>query len=204
MQRQKKSSKLSTKDLVKSRTLFLWTLLIVPALVLVVYITGVKDHRPFYVNAIISGSILSALFLVFITFGLYKGWQLKDDFDSISVRINKWRKPKSSEADVTDVPVDVLDEGGIGGVLISILMWILIGMFGAIVIWLIGAIVWIPVVIATGMLYWVVYNCYSMIFQKSAQCKGNLMESLRIAILYTGYYTIWASLILFGIDYLRG
>ena len=194
---------MSTGNLIKSRTLFLWTLAIVPVLILIVYATGVKDHRPFYVNAIISGSILSVLFLIFIVVGIYNGWQLKDDFESISERINRWRKPKSAALDFTDLPSDLSGEGGLVGLIILILLWIVMGLFGALIIWMIGAVIWVPIVIATALLYWVVYNCYSMIFRKSKHCKGNLAESIRIAILYTGLYAIWTALIVFGIDYLR-
>ena len=85
------------------------------------------------------------------------------------------RQPKSKGLDIGDASVDISD--GIGGVIISILLWIFIGLFGAIIIWMIGLVFWIPIAIAIGLLYWVVYNCYSMIFRKSPECKGNLIDS---------------------------
>ena len=178
--------------------------MIVPVLVLAVYLTGIKNHRPFYVNVIISGSILSVMFLIFITTGLYNGWQLKDDFGSIIQRIEKWRRPRSPRVDISDVTPNPLDiDEGLTGMITSVLSWIVIGVFGALLFWIIGAIVWVPVVIATGLLYWIVYNCFRMIFQKSSQCKGNMALSIRTSVLYTGFYILWATLILLGVDFLR-
>ncbi len=78
-------------NLINSKTVFFSTLIVVPTLTLIVYLTGINQHRTLYLNSII-------LFL-FIFIGLYNGWKLKDNLGNIIDNFNKLKKPKVEALD---------------------------------------------------------------------------------------------------------
>ena len=80
--------KLSRPNLINSKTVFIWTLIVLPTLSLLIYLTGIRNHRTLYFNSLISTTILSVVFFSFITIGLYNGWKLRDSYGNFLDKFN--------------------------------------------------------------------------------------------------------------------
>jgi hypothetical protein len=83
----------------------------VPTLTLIIYLTGINEHRTLYLNSLPSTTIISFVFLTFITTGLYNGWKLKDGLGNFSDKFHLWKKPSSSTMNVAQFEPMVFDEG---------------------------------------------------------------------------------------------
>ena len=57
-------------NLINSKSVFFSTLIVVPTLTLIVYLTGINQHRTLYLNSILSTTILSIVLFLFIFIGL--------------------------------------------------------------------------------------------------------------------------------------
>ncbi len=169
-------------------------------LTLIVYLSGLQSHRSLYLNSLISTTILSLTFFIFITIGLYNGWKLKDSYGNFLDKFPRWEKPDSSTLDVSGLEIDHLDPLGCIG---SLLLWLALGVFGSIIFWAIGAVVWAIILVIAGMLYWILFRTYRLIFLNSPGCKNNLTKSTGIALIYTTLYNCWIYAIIFGAHYLR-
>jgi magnesium-transporting ATPase (P-type) len=64
--------------LVNSQTVFFSTIIVAAMIMLLVYLTGLGNHRSLYRNSLITTTILLIVFFCFIAIGLYRGWKLKD------------------------------------------------------------------------------------------------------------------------------
>jgi hypothetical protein len=71
------------RKLVTSRTVFAITLLVIPLTLLSIWLWGLGQHRTIFENSVLSTTILSSAFLLFLTIGLYNGVKLKDDLGKI-------------------------------------------------------------------------------------------------------------------------
>jgi hypothetical protein len=196
-------NRLKRPNLINSRTVFIATIIVIPALALIVYLQGINNHRSLYVNAIISTTILSIVFLIFITIGLYNGWKLRDEMGNFLKKFDLWKKPSTSAMDTTSFDINHTNEYGAEGWLISLLIWIVVGLFGSLVLWLIGAIVWLTILVAGAILYWMVFRALRLIFRNSPKCKGHLVKSFRIAFVFTFLYSCWIYAIILGTHYLN-
>ncbi len=81
-------------NLINSKTVFFSTLIVVPTLLLIVYLTGINQHRSLYLNSVLSTSILSIVFFLSIFIGLYRGWKLKDNLGNVLNNFERLRKPE--------------------------------------------------------------------------------------------------------------
>ena len=190
-------------NLINSKTVFVSTLIVVPTLTLIIYLTGVNVHRTLYLNSLLSTTIISIVFLAFITTGLYNGWKLKDGIGNFLDKFYLWKKPSSTTMDVSNFEPFVFDEGGIEGCLVSIVIWIVLGLFGSFIFWLLGAFIWAPILVVAGLLYWIIFRAFRLIFRNSAKCKGNFIKSFGIALLFTFLYNCWIYAIIFGTHFLN-
>jgi hypothetical protein len=186
-----------------SRTVFLTTLIVASTLALLIYLTGLNSHRPLYLNALLSTTILSVLFLAFITTVLYRGWQLRDNYGRFRDHFHLWRKPATAGMDVSLADADTIDADSCGGTIAGLLLWVVIGLTGSLLFWAIGAVVWAAILLAAGLLYWIIFRAYRLIFRHSATCKGRLRKSAGIALLYTILYNCWIYAIIIGAHYLK-
>ncbi|MEO7310101.1 MAG: hypothetical protein ABIX01_06870 [Chitinophagaceae bacterium] len=59
----------SRSNLINATPVFIATIIIVPVLSLIIYLLGFHQHRTLYLNSLISTTILSTVFLSFITAG---------------------------------------------------------------------------------------------------------------------------------------
>lgn len=196
---------MSRINLINSKTVFFSTLIVVPTLTLIVYLTGIGQHRTLYLNSILSTSILSVVFFLFIFIGLFNGWKLKDNLGNIVDNFDKLEKPKVEGLDGFS-SVDIVgnigdDETGIG-CLFSIISWLIIGLFGAIILWFFGAVFWAIILTIAALLYWIIFRAFRLIFRNANACKGNILKSIGISILFTFLYNCWIYAIIFGAHFL--
>lgn len=186
-------------NLINSKTVFISSAVVIPAVILVVYITGISNHRSLFLNSITSVSILTGIFLVFITTGLYRGWKLKDTLGNIWKQVYKIKFPEG-------IPnlegAEFIEAGeGIEGCLLSIVLWIVIGVLGAVIFWLVGAFSWGTVLGLAAMAYWVFFRALRLIFRNSRYCKGDIGKSLQIAFGYTLLYFGWLYVVIMAGHY---
>ena len=185
-------------NLVNAKTVFFATLIVLPTLVLIIYLTGIHEHRTLYLNSLLSTTIVSLVFLGFITTGLYNGWKLKDGLGNLLHKFHLWKKPPSTTMDVSDMDVQVFNEGGLEGMVVALLIWIFVGLFGSFIFWWLGAFVWITILVVAGILYWIIFRAFRLIFRNSPKCKGKMHKSAATAILYTFLYNCWIYAIIFS------
>jgi hypothetical protein len=187
-------------NLISSRLVFFATIIIVPTILLIVYFTGLEDHRSLYQNSLITTTILSVTLFGFTFCGLYLGWKLKETMGNFKNFIPKAPSRIGSNTD----GMDALELGeGVEGCLISLLLWIVIGLFGSLILWAIGVFFWGVILLIAALLYWVIFRAFRLIFRNSIRCKGKLLESMRMSILYTILYVSWIYLIIIGGHYLK-
>jgi hypothetical protein len=166
--------------LINSETVFYFTLIVAGSIMLIVYITGLVDHRSLYLNSLITTTILSFIFFCFITTGLYKGWKLKDTLGKLTNYFSKLKKPKNPDTGSADFDIGDIGDG-IEGCIFAIILWIIVGIFGTIILWAIGAFFWGMILVLAGILYWVIFRAYRLILKNGAACKNN-------AIIFISHY----------------
>ena len=130
-------------------------------------------------------------------YGLYKGVGLVDDFPKIENY--KAKTPMFESGNIPTAPsMDVGD--GIGGLLLSILLWIGVTILITILLVLFEAVLWLSIFIILAMLYWVFFRALKLVFSKSADTKGDLGISALYAIGYTSIYVGWIFALVYVVD----
>ncbi|WP_438422812.1 hypothetical protein [Aquimarina macrocephali] len=181
----------------KGKSVFIVSLLVIGTTILTVYLTGINYNRNLTSNLYLSLGIIASILFLFMTYGLYKGIGLIDNFP-------KFKNFKSGDyiADSGTVPdfdlpdIDVGDE--IGGLILSILLWIGMTILFVFLLIVLEAIFWFSIFIILVMLYWVFFRALKFVFSKSINTKENIGISVVYALTYTTLYTGW----IFGIVYL--
>ncbi len=130
-----------------------------------------------------------------MTFGLYKRIGLMDDFPKF--REFNTGEFISNSGVSPDLPSIEVGEG-IGGLLISILLWIAMSIIMFALLILLETVFWVSIFIILAMLYWVFFRALKFVFSKSKDTKGNIGISALYSLVYTVLYTGW----IFGIVYL--
>jgi hypothetical protein len=179
-----------TYTLVETKDLFVISLIVVALMILAVYIWGLGQHHTFFEISIISTTIISIAFFLFITIGLYNGIKLKDNVGKITDRFKG--------IDAVDVPAELpsvdppMDVGeGIAGIIAGILLWIVVAIVLAVSLWVFSNVVVIVVMTFVAMVYWIFFRALRLVFKNSNKSKGDLMESMRWGLTYTVLYNFW-------------
>lgn len=178
----------------KGKSVFIVSLVVIVVTVLTVYLTGENYNRTLTSNFYLSLSIIGAALLLFMTYGLYRGVGLADNFP----KFKKFKKGDffSHSGTIPDLPhIEVGD--GIGGVLVSFVIWLLMGILFFVMLILLEAVFWISLFIILAMLYWVFFRALKFVFSKSIHTKGDLLLSAGYALVYSILYIGW----MFGIVY---
>ncbi|WP_313001505.1 hypothetical protein [Chryseobacterium gleum] len=195
--------KLPRKSFIETKYLFFSTLAIIAIVIVSVWLAGKANHRSLFQNSILSTSILAGGFFLFITLGLYSGLKLKDNVGNI---LNKERlqryTDKTPQFEVFDI--DLPDAGdGIGGAILSILLWIIFSILLIFLSYFLGLFFWTAILLLIAILYWVFFRALRLVFRNSGKCKGNLLKSLRFGLFYSFLYIAWMYGIIFLIKYLN-
>ena len=178
----------------KGKSVFIVSLFVIGITVLTVYLTGENYNRSITSNLYLSLSIIGIVLFMFMTFGLYKGIGLNDNFPKF--REFKTGELISNSGTTPDLPsLDVGD--GISGMIISILLWIGMTIVVFILLILLEAFFWISIFIILTTLYWVFFRALKLVFSKSIDTKGSISVSIIYSLSYTILYLGW----IFGIVY---
>ena len=183
------------KTYLKGKSVFIVSLLVIGITILTVYLTGENYNRTVTTNLYLSLSIIGTVLFLFMTYGLYYGIGLKDNFP-------KFREFKTGEfiansGTAPDLPsLEVGD--GIGGLIMSILLWIGMTILIFVLLILLEAFFWVSIFIILAMLYWVFFRALRLVFSKSPKTKDDIGISAIYSLTYTALYLGW----IFGIVYL--
>ncbi len=195
--------KLTRKYFLETKYLFFSTLTIITIVILSVWLSGKAEHRSLFQNSIVSTSVLAGSFFLFITTGLYFGLKLKDNVGNIlnRERLQRYadKTPKFNGFDFD--PPAVGD--GIGGVILSILLWIVFSILLIILSYFFGLFFWSAVLCLGAILYWLFFRALRLVFKNSRKCKGNLLKSFGFGLFYSFIYISWIYGIIFLIQYLN-
>lgn len=179
----------------KGKSVFIISLTVIGITILTVYLSGINYNRTITSNLYLSLGIIGICLFAFMTYGLYKGIGLEDNFP-------KYKDFKSgdiisSSGELPDMPSVDIGEG-IGGILLSIILWIAMTIFFVIVLIMLEAIFWFSLFVILTMLYWVFFRALKLVFSKVNETKGNIGTSIIYSLGYTILFTGW----IFGITFL--
>jgi len=179
------------RTLITTKSIFMITLLVFALTILAVWLFGLGRHRTLFVNSVLSTSILSAAFFLFLVISLYRGVKMKDDLGKITDTIKRSHFPGLPESLEVPEIADLSFGEGCGEVFLAVLAWILAAFLILLLIWLFGALLWSLVLIFAAMLYWIFFRALRLVFKNSNACKDDLGKSFRFAFGYTLLYSFW-------------
>lgn len=195
--------KFQRKTFLETKWLSYSTLAIIILVILSVWLSGTNSHRSLFQNSILSTSILATTFFVFISSGLYFGLKLKENVGHIlhRERIKKY-SDNISLPDVSGFDPPAAGDG-IGGVILSIILWFLISIVFAFLLYFLGFFFWAAILFFAAMLYWIFFRALRLVFKNSKSCKDNLLRSLGFGFFYSFLYISWIYGIIFLVNYLN-
>ncbi len=175
----------------KGQSVFIVSLLVIVITALSVYWAGINYNRSLTANLYLSLGIIATALFLFMTYGLYKGIGLIDNFPEF----RKFKKGDfiSHTGELPDIGVD-----GIGGIILSILLWIGMTILFIVLLIVLEAVFWFSLFIILAMLYWVFFRALKLVFSQSKVTNGELGMSAMYSLAYTALYIGW----IFGIVYL--
>ncbi len=180
--------------LIDSKKIFSISLISIIITILSVWFYGIGKHRTVIENSLISTSILSIVFFLFITISLYKGTKLKDNLGKFTDKFDSKKLNFLKEINNADTgsahSIPEIGEG-IEGVIMSIVMWILATIIISFLFFVLGTIIWLSILIFLGMLYWIFFRALRLIFKKSSECSGNIERNMFYGLTYTILYNFW-------------
>lgn len=184
--------------LLNSKSVFIITLIVIGLTSISVWVYGLGEHRTIIENSLITTSILSISFFLFISIGLYNGVKLQDTLGKITDNfdVRKLETLKGLSKDSTSSSELPIIGDDIGGVIIGIILWIVVAFIVGFLFYVFGAVVWITILIFTAMLYWVFFRALRLVFKKANQCKGKIVQSIGYGLGYTLLYNFWIYLII--------
>ena len=190
---------MKNRTILKAKKIFIISSIVIFLTILSVWFLGLGKHRTIIENSILSTTILSSAFFLFILIGLYRGVKLKDDLGKITDQFDL--KKIESLKELTPSGGDIPDlDGGIGEIIIGIIVWTIVSIVFGFLLWVFGAILWITILIFMAMLYWIFFRSLRLVFKKSPDCCGQLQKSVLYAFFYTALYCFW----IFGIIFIAG
>ena len=182
------------RTLINTKNIFIISILVITITILSVWFYGIEKHKTVIENSLISTSIISITFFLFISISLFKGTKLKDNVGKITDKINT--KKLDYLKDLTPTDFSGLELGanvveGIGGIIFSIILWIIVAIVLSFLFYALGTIIWFSILVFLAMLYWIFFRALRLIFKKSAECSGNFEKSLFYGLTYTILYNFW-------------
>lgn len=178
-------------------------MIVASTIMLIVYLTGLENHRSLYTNALITTTILLFVFFCFMATGLYRGWKLKDTLGDLT---NYFSKLKNLEIQMAEQAVSMdLNYWKLQMVLKAVFWNYTMDSnwgFGTIVFWFIGA--FLGNNFSHGRAFILDhFQSLQVNFKNSASCKGNLPRSVQIALVYSVLYSSWIYAIILFSHYFR-
>ncbi|WP_298392445.1 hypothetical protein [Flavobacterium sp.] len=178
---------------IDSKKIFTISLLSVLVTIFSVWFYGIGKHKTVIENSLLSTSILSVAFFLFITISLYNGTKLKDNLgkltDQFDAKKLNFLKELNADSGFEHSFTEIGD--GIGKIILNILFWIVATIIISYLFFAVGAILWMSILVFLGMLYWIFFRSLRLIFKKSSQCSGNIEKSIFYGLTYTILYNFW-------------
>jgi hypothetical protein len=192
----------SERVFLTTKNTFIISLIVMALTILGIWFFGIGKNRSLFENSILSTSILSLAFFLFLMINLYRGVKLKDNLGKISDKIDKKYMKDFAGMDISGDSIPDVGGDSVGGVILGIIAWILFSIILVFLLWLLGTLLWVVILLFASMLYWVFYRALRFAFKHSKECKDNLALSAGYAIVYTILYSSWIYGILFLSNYL--
>lgn len=184
-----------------TKKIFIISIIVAALTIIGIWIFGLGQHRTLYENSVLSTTILSVAFFLFLAINLYRGVKLKDDLGRITDRItDKNKMPDLSGLNLSGDSIPDVGGDGIAGVIVGIIAWLLISILLVFLLWFFGAVLWVIVLIFAAMLYWIFFRALRLVFKNSNKCKNKISKSVSYALFYTVLYNFW----IYGIIVLSG
>jgi hypothetical protein len=179
--------------LIDSKKIFTISLISIIITILSVWFYGIGKHKTVIENSLISTSILSIAFFLFITISLNNGTKLKDILGKLTDNFDSKKLNFLKEFNVDGGFGHSMPEigEGIGGIIMSIVLWILATIIISYLFFALGTIIWLSILVFLGMLYWIFFRALRLIFKKSSECSGNIKRSIFYGFTYTILYNFW-------------
>ena len=174
-----------------TKKVFVITIIVIVLTILAIWLFGLGRHSTLFENSMLSTTILSIAFFLFLTISLYNGVKLKDDLGKITDKIKKSSMPDMSWVDFSGADVLDIADDGIGGIIIGILSWLFVAILVVFFIWFFGAILWGLVLVFSAMLYWIFFRAIRLVFKNANKCKNDLIKSIYYGVIYTVLYNFW-------------
>lgn len=191
----------NTRRYLNTKSLFTISILVIFLTILGVLLFGLGKEKSLFEVSLLSTSILSLAFFLFLTIGLYKGVKLKDNLGKITDRIRSENFPDiANRLDMTSVADDIGD--GEEGIIVGIISWILFSIILILFLWFFSAILWSIILVFMAMLYWIFFRALRLVFKNANKCKANLVMSVQYGLGYTILYNFWIYMIIFISHYL--
>lgn len=199
---------MANRTLFNSKIVFQISVLVIFLTILGVWLFGVGSHNTIFKNSILSTSILSIAFFLFITIGLFKGAKLKDNLGRITDRYDSKKIGILKNFDLGLDRIGFLEvgegiEGLVAGIFVNIFIWIAVSIFLTFFIWTFSAFFWILILAFMAMLYWIFFRALRFVFKNSAKCKGKIYISIIYGICYTILYNFWIYGIILALHFLN-
>lgn len=189
----------NTRKFLTGKNTFKITLLVIGLTVLSIWLLGLGQHRSLFANTLLSISILSVAFFLFLLVGLYNGVKLKDDLGKITDKI-KLTPEKMDLSGDWDLPTDIGYDGE--NPFFGFILWIVVTLCILLFIWIFAPLFWATTLVFVAMLYWIFFRALRLVFKNSNKCKGDLMSSFFYGIAYTILYCSWIYIVVLVSHYL--
>ncbi len=182
------------KTYLKGKSVFIVSLIVVGITIATVYFTGIHYHRSVTSNLYWSLIGITCSLLIFLTYGLYKGLAIEDNFPTL----------EEARADSNFLDGSLLDAvpgsdiiGEMENPLYGILAWIGVTLLFIVLFIFLEVIFWFSIFLLLAMLYWVYFRALRLVFSISHKTRGDFGNAFIYALGYTTLYTGW----IFGIVY---
>ena len=180
----------------RGKSVFIVSLLVIGITILTVYLTGENYNRSLSSNLYLSLSIIGTILFLFMTYGLYRGIGLRDNYPKFR---NFKKGDFATNIEFPNLP-EAGSETGISGLIVSILLWIGMTILVFVLMILMEAIFWISIFLILVMLYWLFFRALKLVFSKSKETKGDIGKSISHAFMYTVLYLGWIFVIAYSTE----
>lgn len=177
--------------MLNSKNLFIITLIVIPLTIISVWIFGIENHRSIFENSLLSTTILSVSFFLFITIGLFNGIKVKDNLGPLEQENIFFHRNMEIDTDIPDVGEGIIEA------IFSLILWLIVSMIASYLFWAFEAILWVTILNFIGILYWIFFRALKLVFKKSVICNGNFPKSILYGISFTILYNFWIYIIIF-------
>ncbi|WP_046759009.1 hypothetical protein [Kordia jejudonensis] len=184
-----------SKTYLKGKSVFIVSLIVIIVTAITVYFFGSNYNRSITANFYISLGIIAVVLFLFLTYGLYKGIEIEDNFPKL--KGFELKKKLSNNFTATDILSLEMDEG-IGGMIMSVILWIVVSIVFIFLLIVLETVLWFSAALILSMLYWVFFRAVRLVFAKGAETERHLQRSIMYAFGYTLLYIGW----MYGIVYL--